>query len=179
LAIDHGTNRSGWSVFQDGLYRESGIWDYSKVEHPQVLLAFKKDILLKVADYKCDLLLYEVQVSVVNARSTEVLYHMNAVEILTALEQGLPFHGYNNSEWKKLMGYPRSEKLEIAYALSERFDLDVDKIAVPIRYTKDTRKAKKGEVREYLCDESDALGLNFAYWCSVLGDKYRRDTRGY
>jgi Holliday junction resolvasome RuvABC endonuclease subunit len=170
LGVDHGSNRFGWSVFEDGKYFDSGFVTI-KDEYPQSLYVFWESVNDLVVKYKPLMFVLEEQVMVQNIKSSAVLFELNGIEKFLCLQRCLPFESYNNKQWKGILGMGRCEKHEIGLWLAEELGIPFEKICVPTYYTKDCKNGKKGDFKEYLCDESDAVGINYAYWQKVKGVK--------
>lgn len=162
LAIDHGSNRFGWSLFENGNYLESGFEEIVE-QYPQSLLVFNDSLKYMYGQFCPQVMVLEEQVLVQNVHSSKVLFELNGIQKLFSMERGLPFQGFNNMEWKGILGMGGCEKHEIGMYLAQELDIDFNRICHPVYYKRNTKKARKGDFKEYLCDESDAVGLNLAY----------------
>jgi Holliday junction resolvasome RuvABC endonuclease subunit len=162
LAIDHGSNRFGWSLFENGEYLDSGFEQIAET-YPQSLLVFNNHIERMCGKFCPQVMVIEEQVLVQNVTSSKVLFELNGIQKLFCMLKDLPFQGYNNMEWKGVLGMAGCLKHEIGMYLALELGIDFNRICQPIYYKRDTKTAKKGDFKEYLCDESDAVGLNLAY----------------
>lgn len=177
LAIDHGSFRSGFSVFEDGKYCDSGFYTFP--DRDTVLMSFSQFCSVLISVWKPDLVILERQIYAQNVISAAMLFKLNGITELLCLENQIPYIEYVNTEWKKNLGFG-TDKVQIGRKLAEELYLDINQICVPVYYTRDTKKAKKGAVREYLCDESDAIGMNLSYWrtANVVNERSGKNGAG-
>jgi crossover junction endodeoxyribonuclease RuvC len=85
---------------------------------------------------------------------------------LAALHNRVPIAEIRPSELKMFTGKGNADKETVATEMQMLFDLDYDKIAVPVLYKRDDPKGKynKGDLQQRLFDPSDALALCWAYY---------------
>ena len=157
LSVDHGT-RSGYSVFKDGKYIESGIVTLDSVTS---LRKAHKEFFLIFSMYKPDVLVVE-KVNVAGSKfgGTNIvkLAQLQAIVLLLADTFNCKVIEVNPMSMKKVItGNGKAEKREVAECIAKRWSLNPNHICVPVYYK------KKDGVKTYLADESDAIALGTYY----------------
>ena len=157
LSVDHGT-RSGYSVFRDGKYIESGIVTLDSVTS---LRKAHKEFFLIFSMYKPDVLVVE-KVNVAGSKfgGTNIvkLAQLQAIVLLLADMFKCEVKEVNPMSMKKaITGNGKAEKREVAECIAKRWGLNPNHICVPVYYK------KKDGVKTYLADESDAIALGTYY----------------
>ena len=157
LSVDHGT-RSGYSIFRDGKYIESGIVTLDSVTS---LRKAHKEFFLIFSMYKPDVLVVE-KVNVAGSKfgGTNIvkLAQLQAIVLLLADMFKCEVKEVNPMSMKKVItGNGKAEKREVAECIAKRWGLNPNHICVPVYYK------KKDGVKTYLADESDAIALGTYY----------------
>ena len=157
LSVDHGT-RSGYSIFRDGKYVESGIVTLDSVTS---LRKAHKEFFLIFSMYKPDVLVVE-KVNVAGSKfgGTNIvkLAQLQAIVLLLADTFNCKVIEVNPMSMKKVItGNGKAEKREVAECIAKRWGLNPNHICVPVYYK------KKDGVKTYLADESDAIALGTYY----------------
>ena len=157
LSVDHGT-RSGYSIFRDGKYIESGIVTLDSVTS---LRKAHKEFFLIFSMYKPDVLVVE-KVNVAGSKfgGTNIvkLAQLQAIVLLLADTFNCKVIEVNPMSMKKVItGNGKAEKREVAECIAKRWGLNPNHICVPVYYK------KKDGVKTYLADESDAIALGTYY----------------
>ena len=157
LSVDHGT-RSGYSIFRDGKYIESGIVTLDSVTS---LRKAHKEFFLIFSIYKPDVLVVE-KVNVAGSKfgGTNIvkLAQLQAIVLLLADTFNCKVIEVNPMSMKKVItGNGKAEKREVAECIAKRWGLNPNHICVPVYYK------KKDGVKTYLADESDAIALGTYY----------------
>lgn len=157
LSVDHGT-RSGYSIFRDDKYIESGIVTLDSVTS---LRKAHKEFFLIFSMYKPDVLVVE-KVNVAGSKfgGTNIvkLAQLQAIVLLLADTFNCKVIEVNPMSMKKVItGNGKAEKREVAECIAKRWGLNPNHICVPVYYK------KKDGVKTYLADESDAIALGTYY----------------
>ena len=157
LSVDHGT-RSGYSIFRDGKYIESGIVTLDSVTS---LRKAHKEFFLIFSMYKPDVLVVE-KVNVAGSKfgGTNIvkLAQLQAIVLLLADTFNCKVIEVNPMSMKKVItGNGKAEKREVAECIAKRWGLNPNHICVPVYYK------KKDGIKTYLADESDAIALGTYY----------------
>ena len=157
LSVDHGT-RSGYSIFRDGKYIESGIVTLDSVTS---LRKAHKEFFLIFSMYKPDVLVVE-KVNVAGSKfgGTNIvkLAQLQAIVLLLADTFNCKVIEVNPMSMKKVItGNGKAEKREVAECIAKRWSLNPNHICVPVYYK------KKDGIKTYLADESDAIALGTYY----------------
>ena len=157
LSVDHGT-RSGYSVFKDEKYIESGIVTLDSVTS---LRKAHKEFFLIFSMYKPDVLVVE-KVNVAGSKfgGTNIvkLAQLQGIILLLADTFNCKVIEVNPMSMKKVItGNGKAEKREVAECIAKRWGLNPNHICLPVYYN------KKDGVKTYLADESDAIALGTYY----------------
>ena len=157
LSVDHGA-RSGYSIFRDGKYIESGIVTLDSVTS---LRKAHKEFFLIFSMYKPDVLVVE-KVNVAGSKfgGTNIvkLAQLQAIVLLLADTFNCKVIEVNPMSMKKVItGNGKAEKREVAECIAKRWGLNPNHICVPVYYK------KKDGIKNYLADESDAIALGTYY----------------
>lgn len=157
LSVDHGT-RSGYSIFRDDKYIESGIVTLDSVTS---LRKAHKEFFLIFSMYKPDVVVVE-KVNVAGSKfgGTNIvkLAQLQAIVLLLADTFNCKVIEVNPMSMKKVItGNGKAEKREVAECIAKRWSLNPNHICVPVYYK------KKDGVKTYLADESDAIALGTYY----------------
>ncbi|KOP64384.1 crossover junction endodeoxyribonuclease RuvC [Bacillus sp. FJAT-18019] len=165
MAIDHGTNYAGWATMGRGKPLNFGIWDYSKIEMPDVLNTIYQDTFRMIKQERPHVLVLERPVHFKNANSVLALVGAYSMITLAALHLGVKIAEVRPSELKMQTGKGNADKETVALEMQMLFDLDYDEIAIPVLYKRDDPKGKykTGDVKERLFDPSDAIALCWTY----------------
>ncbi|MDQ0658787.1 crossover junction endodeoxyribonuclease RuvC [Paenibacillus sp. W2I17] len=165
MGIDHGTNYAGWATMTKGKPIDFGLMDYSKIQMPKVLNAIYQDNYDMIRSHKPDVVILERPVHFKNANSVIALVGAYSMVTLAALHNRVQIAEIRPSELKSFTGKGNADKETVATEMQMLFDLDYDKIAVPVLYKRNDPKGKYkiGDIQQRLFDPSDALALCWAY----------------
>jgi len=171
MGIDHGTNFAGWATMQDGRPIDFGLRDFSEIAMPGVLDAIYQDTYEMIKHEQPNVVILERPVHFKNANSVLALVGAFSMVTLAALHLGVQIEHIRPSELKMQTGKGNADKETVALDMAMRFELDFDRLAVPVYYKKNhpRGKYKIGDVKERLFDPADALALCAAYDLKLRG----------
>lgn len=113
LAFDQSTRISGWSVFDDEEYVDSGVIDLSKIKDTtertnQMGLAIGK----LIGDVKPNLVVIEETQCQSNVDTVKKLSRIQGMAMGFAAALGIPVHILEPSKWRKALGYNQGPKVD-------------------------------------------------------------------
>lgn len=157
LSVDHGA-RSGYSVFEDEKYIESGIVTLDSVTS---LRQAQTEFYQIFSFYNPDVVVVE-KVNVAGSKfgGTNIvkLAQLQGIVLLLADMFKCEVKEVNPMSMKKVItGNGKAEKREVAECIAKRWGLNPNHICAPVYYK------KKDGVKTYLADESDAIALGTYY----------------
>ena len=157
LSVDHGA-RSGYCVFRDCKYVESGIVTLDSVTS---LRQAQMEFYQIFSFYEPNVVVVE-KVNVAGSKfgGTNIvkLAQLQAIVLLLADMFKCEVKEVNPMSMKKVItGNGKAEKREVAECIAKRWGLNPNHICVPVYYK------KKDGVKTYLADESDAIALGTYY----------------
>jgi Holliday junction resolvasome RuvABC endonuclease subunit len=157
LAIDHG-QITGYCYFVNGRIVDKGYFELEHTANKGKRLKDFYDAVIKlVRKYNPEILAIEEPKDRTNGKTAEVLigYYsiLNYMGYLCDLKV-VPIHPMTMK--KKVTGKGNAEKLVVADALSNMFEIPLEELEVPI-YSKRNKKL----LLRYIYDVSDALGLAY------------------
>lgn len=164
LGIDHATISAGYAIFDGTRFHDIGVIhlpDFSGTP-PYVLFTHTEEL---IDCHKPDLIALEKPMSNRNGDTTRKL-----TEAYMGAKLAAECHGVEVVEVTPKIakmytaGHGEAEKIDVARALVAQFKLDMDTIAPPVYYKRDSKRYKKGQLRERLYDPSDAAALCVAAW---------------
>lgn len=162
LSIDHG-KRSGWAYILDGELQGKGFFEVAGKGHGSMLASFEDSVKKLIDKYKPEVLCTEIPHDLTNGRTTRLLtgyYSILLKEAFRNYAEELELHP--SSVKKMVTGDGRAEKWDVADALSVKMDIPIETLRVPKYYIKNCKFGKKGDIRGYVYDESDAVALAYA-----------------
>ena len=157
LSVDHGT-RSGYSVFEDEKYIESGIVTLDSVTS---LRQAQMEFYQIFSFYEPNVVVVE-KVNVAGSKfgGTNIvkLAQLQGIVLLLADMFKCKVVEVNPMSMKKVItGNGKAEKREVAECVAKLWSLNPNHICVPVYYK------KKDGIKNYLADESDAIALGTYY----------------
>lgn len=184
MGVDHSTKNTGW-----GLIEISGTKDdiqYKYITHgfisqpegskyPETMFYMGSKLRDVLAKYKPDYVALEAPKDNRGFKATQVLTELVGVFKYILMKSKYGFTEIPPSSMKKIVsGYGWSTKEEVAIAVSKQLGLSFEDI-VPVVYYKSGKK--QGQVKEYILDGSDALGLAIAFIPYVRSQNGRLDYK--
>lgn len=114
LSFDQSTRVSGWSLFEDGKYRCSGIIDMnkSKLETDKRSFEMAKEIWKVIKKYKPDELVIENVQQQSSPSTVIVLARLAGMIIGYAEAHNVHVHILLPSQWRKALGYSQGAKVK-------------------------------------------------------------------
>ncbi len=149
LSLDTSTTSTGWAVFQNGIYQDSGVIDEFKKEkngYKRLGLMVKK-LLMYIEQLNPDIIVIEKDVVFGNMKVIDMLMKIIGAVYGFCLKNEITYYEFAPSEWRKYVklqafGRKRTEfkQASIKY-IKDNFDKDVnddeaDAICVGIAYCK-------------------------------------------
>lgn len=165
LGIDHGTRVMGYGVVevvngQPPKYVTNGYYDLEE-GYPKSLLQLKQIVIELLDKYTPIAVALEGPNAVRGFMSHKALVECLGVIKSALLERKCPYLEIPPTSMKQIIaGSGYATKEEVAYSLADKLKLPFESITA-IRYYKGG--AKKGQIKEYILDGSDALGLALAF----------------
>ena len=152
LSLDTSTTSTGWAIFKDGEYQESGVIDdFKKVKNGyERLKLMTKELLDSIGQLKPDIIVIEKDVVFGNMKVIDMLMKIIGAVYGFCLFNGITYYEFAPSEWRKYVklqafGRKRDEfkKASIKY-IKDNLNMDVnddeaDAICVGIAYCKKFR----------------------------------------
>jgi len=165
LGIDHGNTLFGHGLIDydietgDTTYVESD-YHFTGVSYPHSLHVVRAKVTELIDRLKPDILSFESPKStrgfIPFQRLVELLGNTKGI----CIERGIPYVEIPPSTLKKMVaGHGFATKAEVADALSETLNLDLEQLVGVTYYKVGT---KKGQIKDYIFDGTDALGLAVA-----------------
>lgn len=149
LSLDTSTTSTGWAVFQNGIYQDSGVIDEFKKEkngYKRLGLMVKK-LLMYIEQLNPDIIVIEKDVVFGNMKVIDMLMKIIGAVYGFCLKNEITYYEFAPSEWRKYVklqafGRKRTEfkQASIKY-VKDNFDKEVnddeaDAICVGIAYCK-------------------------------------------
>lgn len=152
LSLDTSTTSTGWAIFKDGKYQESGVIDdFKKVKngHERLKLMTKK-LLDNIGQLKPDIIVIEKDVVFGNMKVIDMLMKIIGAVYGFCLFNGITYYEFAPSEWRK-------------YVKFQAFGRKRDEFKkASIKYIKDNLNMEVND------DEADAICIGLAY-CKKFG----------
>lgn len=152
LSLDTSTTSTGWAIFKDGKYQESGVIDdFKKVKngHERLKLMTKK-LLDNIGQLKPDIIVIEKDVVFGNMKVIDMLMKIIGAVYGFCLFNGITYYEFAPSEWRKYV------KLQAFGRKRDEFK------KASIKYIKDNLNMEVND------DEADAICIGLAY-CKKFG----------
>jgi Holliday junction resolvasome RuvABC endonuclease subunit len=156
LGIDHG-NRTGYAIMKDKKVKDTGSFTLESEDRNNKLLEYYQNILNLIKEHKPDMIAIEYPSDMANAETARLLVGYYTINKLIAMIMGIKIREcYISSVRKVVTGTGRAEKVTVCDSLCTKLGIARKKLETPI-YIKQGKR--KGQVKCYLYDESDALAL--------------------
>lgn len=166
LGIDQSTKNTGAGLIEATKDGDKVTYRYithrfiprpSTIKYPESILYMTEQIRELLAELQPDLIAVEAPKDNRGFKATQVLTELLGAVKYTIMRSGYPFSEIPPSTMKKaITGYGWSTKEEVAIETAKILDIPFEQIAPAVLYKSGE---KKGQVKEYVLDGSDALGL--------------------
>lgn len=152
LSLDTSTTSTGWAIFKDGEYQESGVIDdFKKVKNGyERLKLMTKELLDSIGQLKPDIIVIEKDVVFGNMKVIDMLMKIIGAVYGYCLFNGITYYEFAPSEWRKYV------KLQAFGRKRDEFK------KASIKYIKDNLNMDVND------DEADAICIGLAY-CKKFG----------
>lgn len=152
LSLDTSTTSTGWAIFKDGKYQESGVIDdFKKVKNGyERLKLMTKELLDSIGQLKPDIIVIEKDVVFGNMKVIDMLMKIIGAVYGFCLFNGITYYEFAPSEWRKYV------KLQAFGRKRDEFK------KASIKYIKDNLNMDVND------DEADAICIGLAY-CKKFG----------
>ena len=152
LSLDTSTTSTGWAIFKDGEYQESGVIDdFKKVKNGyERLKLMTKELLDSIGQLKPDIIVIEKDVVFGNMIVIDMLMKIIGAVYGFCLFNGITYYEFAPSEWRKYV------KLQAFGRKRDEFK------KASIKYIKDNLNMDVND------DEADAICIGLAY-CKKFG----------
>ena len=147
LSLDTSTTSTGWAIFKDGEYQESGVIDdFKKVKNGyERLKLMTKELLDSIGQLKPDIIVIEKDVVFGNMKVIDMLMKIIGAVYGFCLFNGITYYEFAPSEWRKYV------KLQVFGRKRDEFK------KASIKYIKDNLNMDVND------DEADAICIGLAY----------------
>lgn len=147
LSLDTSTTSTGWAIFKDGKYQESGVIDdFKKVKNGhERLKLMTKELLDSIGQLKPDIIVIEKDVVFGNMKVIDMLMKIIGAVYGFCLFNGITYYEFAPSEWRKYV------KLQAFGRKRDEFK------KASIKYIKDNLNMEVND------DEADAICIGLAY----------------
>lgn len=170
LGIDQSTKNVGWGLLEYSVVDRKRVTKYlchgfiprpKGLEYPETIRYMVNRLRDVLAEYTPDYIAIEAPKDNRGFKATQILTELIGAIKYTMMEARYSFIEIPPSSMKKIVtGYGWSSKEEVAVEAARQLGLNYEDI-VPAELYKSG--AKKGQVKEYILDGSDALGLALAF----------------
>lgn len=152
LSLDTSTTSTGWAIFKDGEYQESGVIDdFKKVKNGyERLKLMTKELLDSIGQLKPNIIVIEKDVVFGNMKVIDMLMKIIGAVYGFCLFNGITYYEFAPSEWRKYV------KLQAFGRKRDEFK------KASIKYIKDNLNMDVND------DEADAICIGLAY-CKKFG----------
>lgn len=152
LSLDTSTTSTGWAIFKDGEYQESGVIDdFKKVKNGyERLKLMTKELLDSIGQLKPDIIVIEKDVVFGNMKVIDMLMKIIGAVYGFCLFNEITYYEFAPSEWRKYV------KLQAFGRKRDEFK------KASIKYIKDNLNMDVND------DEADAICIGLAY-CKKFG----------
>ena len=147
LSLDTSTTSTGWAIFKDGEYQESGVIDdFKKVKNGyERLKLMTKELLDSIGQLKPDIIVIEKDVVFGNMKVIDMLMKIIGAVYGFCLFNEITYYEFAPSEWRKYV------KLQAFGRKRDEFK------KASIKYIKDNLNMDVND------DEADAICIGLAY----------------
>lgn len=147
LSLDTSTTSTGWAIFKDGKYQESGVIDdFKKVKNGhERLRLMTKELLDSIGQLEPDIIVIEKDVVFGNMKVIDMLMKIIGAVYGFCLNNGITYYEFAPSEWRKYV------KLQAFGRKRTEFK------QASIKYVKDNFNKEVND------DEADAICVGVAY----------------
>ena len=154
LSLDTSTTSTGWAIFKDGEYQESGVIDdFKKVKNGhERLKLMTKELLDSIEQLNPDIIVIEKDVVFGNMKVIDLLMKIIGAVYGYCLFNGIAYYEFAPSEWRKYV------KLQAFGRKRNEFK------QASIKYVKDNFDKEVND------DESDAICVGIAYCKKFRGE---------
>ena len=123
LSYDQSTNLTGWSLFDDNQYIDSGVIDKHKTKDTEKRIAeMGLDICKKIKEYKPDVVVMEDIQKQSNTKTVIYLARLQGCIILYCASKGIDLKILHPSEWRKVLSYNQVPKVPRAELKQQSID---------------------------------------------------------
>lgn len=154
LSLDTSTTSTGWAVFQNGIYQDSGVIDEFKKEkngYKRLGLMVKK-LLMYIEQLNPDIIVIEKDVVFGNMKVIDMLMKIIGAVYGFCLKNEITYYEFAPSEWRKYV------KLQAFGRKRTEFK------QASIKYVKDNFNKEVND------DEADAICVGIAYCKKFKGE---------
>lgn len=154
LSLDTSTTSTGWAVFQNGIYQDSGVIDEFKKEkngYKRLGLMIKK-LLMYIEQLNPDIIVIEKDVVFGNMKVIDMLMKIIGAIYGFCLKNEITYYEFAPSEWRKYV------KLQAFGRKRTEFK------QASIKYIKDNFNKEVND------DEADAICVGIAYCKKFKGE---------
>lgn len=147
LSLDTSTTSTGWAIFKDGKYQESGVIDdFKKVKNGhERLKLMTKELLDSIGQLEPDIIVIEKDVVFGNMKVIDMLMKIIGAVYGFCLFNEITYYEFAPSEWRKYV------KLQVFGRKRDEFK------KASIKYIKDNLNMEVND------DEADAICIGLAY----------------
>ena len=147
LSLDTSTTSTGWAIFKDGKYQESGVIDdFKKMKNGhERLKLMTKELLDSIGQLEPDIIVIEKDVVFGNMKVIDMLMKIIGAVYGFCLFNGITYYEFAPSEWRKYV------KLQAFGRKRDEFK------KASIKYIKDNLNMEVND------DEADAICIGLAY----------------
>ena len=147
LSLDTSTTSTGWAIFKDGKYQESGVIDdFKKMKNGhERLKLMTKELLDSIGQLEPDIIVIEKDVVFGNMKVIDMLMQIIGAVYGFCLFNGITYYEFAPSEWRKYV------KLQAFGRKRDEFK------KASIKYIKDNLNMEVND------DEADAICIGLAY----------------
>lgn len=113
LSFDQSTNLTGWSLFNDGQYVDSGVIDKHKIKDADKRIAeMGLEICKKIKEYMPDVVVAEDIQKQSNTKTVIYLARLQGCIVLYCASKGIELKILHPSEWRKVLSYEQGPKVK-------------------------------------------------------------------
>ena len=152
LSLDTSTTSTGWAVFQNGVYQDSGVIDKFKKERNgyKRLELMVKELLSNIEQLNPDIIVIEKDVVFGNMKVIDMLMKIIGAVYGFCLTNGIVYYEFAPSEWRKYVKLQAFGKKRTEFKQAS------------IKFIKDNFNKEVND------DEADAICVGVAY-CKKFG----------
>ncbi len=154
LSLDTSTTSTGWAVFQNGIYQDSGVIDEFKKEkngYKRLGLMVKK-LLMYIEQLNPDIIVIEKDVVFGNMKVIDMLMKIIGAVYGFCLKNEITYYEFAPSEWRKYVKLQAFGRKRVEFKQAS------------IKYVKDNFNKEVND------DEADAICVGIAYCKKFKGE---------